>query len=70
MVSKSRSALLLCNYCAIAFYSVCCMALTLFIRGDVELNPGPENTNLIISHFVTGNLTVFLLLTFLYDMSL
>ena len=43
-VSKSKSALLLCNYCATAFYSVCCMALTLFICGDVELNPGPKNT--------------------------
>ena len=43
-VSKSRSALLLCNYCTIAFYFVCCKALTLFICGDVDLNPGPKNT--------------------------
>ena len=43
-LSTSRSALLLCNYCTIAFYFVCCMALTLFICCDVELNPGPKNT--------------------------
>ena len=43
-VSKSRSALLLCNYCTIAFYIVCCMTLTSFICGDVELKPGPKNT--------------------------
>ena len=43
-VSKSRSALLLCNYCTLAFYFVCCMALTLFICGNVELNPRPKNT--------------------------
>ena len=30
-VFKSRSVLLLCNYCTIVFYFVCCMALTLFI---------------------------------------
>ena len=34
-VSKSRSALLLCNYCTIAFYFVCYMALTLFSCDDV-----------------------------------
>ena len=43
-VSKSRSALLLCNYCTIEFHFVCCMALTLFIWGDVELNLGSKNT--------------------------
>ena len=43
-VSKSRSALLICNYCTIAFYAVCCMTSTLFICGDVESNPGPKNT--------------------------
>ena len=43
-VSKSKSALLLCYYCTVPFYFVCCMALTLFICGDVELNPGPKNT--------------------------
>ena len=43
-VSKSLSALLLSNYCTIAVYFVSCMALTLFICGDVELNPGPKNT--------------------------
>ena len=43
-VSKWRSAVLLCNYCTIAFYFVCCMALTLFIYGDLELNPGLRNT--------------------------
>ena len=44
MVSKSRSALLLCNYCKIEFHFVCCMALTLFTWGDAELNPGSKNT--------------------------
>ena len=43
-VSKSRSALLLCNYCTIAFYFACCIALTLFICGEVELNPRSKNT--------------------------
>ena len=43
-VSKSRSALILCNHCTITFYFVCCMALALFTCGDVELNPGPKNT--------------------------
>ena len=43
-VSKSRSALLLCSYCTIAFYFVCCKALTLFICGEVELNSWPKNT--------------------------
>ena len=43
-VSKWRSALLLCNYCTIAFYFVCCMALTLFIYGDVGLKLGLRNT--------------------------
>ena len=43
-VSKSLSALLLSNYCTIAVYFVSCMALTLFICGDMELNPGPKNT--------------------------
>ena len=43
-VSKLRSELLLCNYCTIACYFICCMALTLFIWGVVELNPGPKNT--------------------------
>ena len=33
------------NYCTIAFYCVCCMALTLFICGAVELNPGPKTLN-------------------------
>ena len=42
-VSKSRSTLLY-NYCTIAFYFVCYMALTLFICDDVELNPGHKNT--------------------------
>ena len=42
-VSKSSSTLLY-NYCTKAFYFVCCMALTSFICGDVELNPGPKNT--------------------------
>ena len=42
-VSKSWSALLLCNSCTIAFYFVCYMVLTLIICGDVELSPGPEN---------------------------
>ena len=43
-VPKSRSAVLLCNYCTKAFYFVCCTDLTLFVCGDVELNPGPKNT--------------------------
>ena len=43
-VSKLRSALLLCNYCTIGFYFVCCMASTLFIYRDLELNPLPKNT--------------------------
>ena len=43
-VSKSRSVLLLCNYCTIAFYFLCFTALTLFICGHVELNPGLQNT--------------------------
>ena len=44
MVSKLRSALSLCNYCTKAFYFVCCMALHLFICGNMELNPGSKNT--------------------------
>ena len=43
-VSNSRSTLLLCNFCTTGFYFVCCVILTLFISGDVELNPGPKNT--------------------------
>ena len=38
-----KSTLLLCRYCTIAFYFVCCMALTLFICGEVELNPWPKS---------------------------
>ena len=63
-VSKSRFALSFCNYCTIAFYFVYCMALTLFICGDSELNPGIKKLNLIISHFATKISTVFLLITF------
>ena len=43
-VSKSRSALLLYDYCTIAFSFVCCMAITLFICSDMEINSGPKNT--------------------------
>ena len=64
-VSKSRSALLLCNYCTIAVYFVCCMALTLFICGDVKLNPDPRTLNLLIYfHFVTAISTAFLPMIF------
>ena len=41
-VSKSKSELL-CNYCTITFYFLCCMALTVFICGNVELNSGSKN---------------------------
>ena len=37
-VSKLKSALLLCNYCTIALYFVCCMVSYLFICGSMELN--------------------------------
>ena len=43
-VSNWRFALLLYNYWSIAFHFVCCMALTLFICGNVELNPASKNT--------------------------
>ena len=43
-VSKSKSVLLLWKYCTIVFCFVCCMALTLFTCGDVELNPRPKHT--------------------------
>ena len=43
-VSKPWSVLLLSSCCSIPFYSVCCKALTLFICGVVELNPGLKNT--------------------------
>ena len=42
-VFKSWSALFFCNYCTIAFYFLCCIALTLLICGDVKLNAGPKN---------------------------
>ena len=67
-ISKSRSALLLCDYCTIVFHFVCCMVLTLFICGDVELNPGPKNIRSYYfshSHVLTGISTVLLLITFL-----
>ena len=41
-VSKLKSELL-CNYCTITFYFLCCMALTVFICGNVELNSGSKN---------------------------
>ena len=43
-VSKSKSGILLYNYCTIAIYFVCWIALNVFICGDMELNPGPKNT--------------------------
>ena len=43
-LNRGLRRLFLCNYCVIAFYVACCMALTLFICGDVELNPGLKNT--------------------------
>ena len=67
-VSKSRSALLLYNYCTIAFYYVCCIAVTLFICVEVELNPGPnpKTINLhIIFHLVAWISRAFLLIIFL-----
>ena len=36
--------LLLSNYCTITFYFVCCVALTSFICGNVELDPRPKST--------------------------
>ena len=54
-VSKSRSALLLCNYWTIAFYFGCCMALTLFICGDVELKPEPKKTKSYYFSFCDWN---------------
>lgn len=43
-VSKLKSALLLCNYCTIALYFVCCMVSYLFICGSMELNLWPKIT--------------------------
>ena len=64
-VSKSRSAPLLQKYCTIAFYFVCCMTLTLFICGDVKLNPRPENTESYYFSLCHWNSTALLLMILL-----
>ena len=43
-VSKSKSALLFCNYGTIAFHFVCWMVLTVFICGGRQLNLRCKNT--------------------------
>ena len=54
-VSKSRSVLLLCNYCTIAFYFVCYNGLNFIHLWWREPNPGPKNTKFYYFPFCHWN---------------
>ena len=64
-VSKSRSALLLCNYCTIAFYFVCCNGLNFIHLWWCEPNLGPKNTKFYYFSFCHWNLNSVPAMTFL-----
>ena len=65
-VSKSKSALLFCNYGTVVFYFVCWMVLTVFICGSRQLNFRCKNTkSSLIFHVVSKISTTCMRIVFL-----